>query len=246
MSEGALTAVAASEFDYGALEPAEAERVRSAAVNIRTKLKVATASVGSDLRAVKEMLGHGKFGDWLEAEFGWSDRTARNYIEYADFAQANPEIIANLAPTLVYRLAAKSTPEEARQQILDQVQAGGKVTIDAASRLIAETKERQKEASRRAGLTNEQREREDRNKRARKRREERADAEWQAREDDLRRQRENADKLAPIIARLIADDLEAQSLIDDCDAGHLGHRIVDLVARESSSPLVAIGARSLG
>lgn len=35
---------------------------------------------GRDLLLVKEKMGHGNFGTWLKREFGWSERTAQNYM----------------------------------------------------------------------------------------------------------------------------------------------------------------------
>lgn len=64
---------------------------------------------GRDLIAVKEKMAHGGFGAWLKQEFGWTDRTARNYMNAADAhdylaAQDCPdEAIALLSPTTLYR-----------------------------------------------------------------------------------------------------------------------------------------------
>ena len=39
--------------------------------------------IGYDLLRAKELLGHGKFHQWLAAEFAWSARTAQNFMNVA-------------------------------------------------------------------------------------------------------------------------------------------------------------------
>ena len=75
-------------------------------------------AVGNDLLAVKESLDHGQFGAWIRAEFGWTDRTARNFMAVAEQFGAKSEMISDLkiAPTAAYLLASPSAPDEARQE----------------------------------------------------------------------------------------------------------------------------------
>jgi hypothetical protein len=46
--------------------------------------------IGADLIRVKDALGHGRFSKWLQGEFGWTDRTARNYLRAAEVFSAFP------------------------------------------------------------------------------------------------------------------------------------------------------------
>jgi hypothetical protein len=69
-----------------------------------------------ELLAVKEALPHGQFLRWLRAEFGWPERTARNFMAVAEqFGKS--AIIAELPtqPTAAYLLAAPAVPDEARE-----------------------------------------------------------------------------------------------------------------------------------
>src|SRR5262249_20671786 len=69
-------------FNYDLLDTKVAEQVRSRADRIRERVKKTVAGiieVGNDLLAAKEALEHGRFGPWLKAEFGWSERTAQNF-----------------------------------------------------------------------------------------------------------------------------------------------------------------------
>ena len=66
-------------FDYSPLETKIAEQARTAADRIRGRLKKTLEDlieVGGELLAVKQALPHGQFGAWLQAEFGWTVRTA--------------------------------------------------------------------------------------------------------------------------------------------------------------------------
>src|ERR1051326_261900 len=110
--------VVAGGFDYSPLEAGVAEKARSAAARIREKVKRSVENiidVGNDLLAAKQVLPHGQFGLWLDAEFGWAERTARNFMVVAERFGAKSAIIADLPidPTAAYLLAAPSVPEQA-------------------------------------------------------------------------------------------------------------------------------------
>src|SRR5262249_25166727 len=86
-------------FDYAPLEASVAEQVRSAAERIREKVQRTLADlieVGDDLLAVKEAVGHGRFGAWLRAEFGWTERTARHLMAVAERFGPRSEMISDL------------------------------------------------------------------------------------------------------------------------------------------------------
>jgi len=64
-----------------------ADKVRSSAQKIRRMVQKTVEDiieVGNELLAVKEIVGYGNFGAWLRLEFGWTDRTARNFMAVAE------------------------------------------------------------------------------------------------------------------------------------------------------------------
>ena len=122
-----LTAV--SGFDYGGLETATANQIRSIADRIRTRAKDFYLEIGRDLIAAHDALGHGLFGKWLDAEFGWTDRTARNFMSAARLAESKSEIVSVLPATALYKLAAPSTPETVRDQIIARVENGESISV---------------------------------------------------------------------------------------------------------------------
>jgi hypothetical protein len=73
-------------FDYAALETALAKRTRATADRIRQMIRNSLENIieiGTELVAVKNALPHGQFGKWLDVEFGWSERTVRNFMAVA-------------------------------------------------------------------------------------------------------------------------------------------------------------------
>jgi len=133
-------------FDYSPLDTKIAEKARSAAERIRerlTKTLEDLIEVGSDLLAVKEALDHGQFGAWLRAEFGWAERTARNFMSVAErFGKSARVADLTIDPTAAYLLAAPSTPDEARQAAVERAEAGEHVTTAVAKEIVAETRKK--------------------------------------------------------------------------------------------------------
>ena len=85
----------------------------------------------------KERYGHGHWLPWLDREFGWTDRTALNFMRvYA--MSLKSEIISDLDLSLrdLYRLAAPSTPEEARTEVIERIEAGEHLDHDDIASII--------------------------------------------------------------------------------------------------------------
>jgi hypothetical protein len=139
-------------FDYAPLEAKTAEKVKEAADRIRETVKrtlEGIIEVGNQLLGVKEALPHGQFTRWLRAEFGWTERTARNFMAVAEQFGPKTEMISvlKIEPTAAYLLAAPSAPDEARQAAVERAEAGERITAKVAKEILA--KERKKPARRR-------------------------------------------------------------------------------------------------
>lgn len=90
---------------------------------------------------VKEKLPHGQFGSWLQIEFNWDIRTAQRFMAVAAMFKSDAvsflesDTVSGLssvdvdridiAPGALYLLAAKSTPKEIRQKILERAYSNG-------------------------------------------------------------------------------------------------------------------------
>src|SRR3954468_8151062 len=91
----------AQGFNYSALPADVAAAARAAADRIKGRHQRQIAAIietGRDLLAIKERLGHGWFLAWLQAEFAWTDRTARNYMQVVEQFADKTEIISDLPP----------------------------------------------------------------------------------------------------------------------------------------------------
>jgi hypothetical protein len=134
----------AQGFDYSALPADVANTARAAADRIKdrhSRTMAAIIEIGRDLLAIKEHLKHGQFLAWLQAEFRMTDRTAENYMLAATSFGDKVEIISNLPPTEVYRLASPSTPPSVRDAVLARLEAGERVEPVEVRALVRDAKE---------------------------------------------------------------------------------------------------------
>jgi hypothetical protein len=85
-------------------------------------------ATGLELIEAKGKLRHGKFKQWLRDEFAWTDRTARRYMTVAQVFGRKTDIVSVLPAQTLYRLAAPTTPQEVRDELLARVEAGERIT----------------------------------------------------------------------------------------------------------------------
>ncbi|MBV9385891.1 MAG: DUF3102 domain-containing protein [Chroococcidiopsidaceae cyanobacterium CP_BM_ER_R8_30] len=126
-------------FDYTSLDIKTSQFVQQQTGEIRGLMKRTTqsiAEIGHRLIEVKSQLGHGRFGDWLAAEFEWSQDTASNFINVAKRFGQNPKISEfNIAASALYLLAAPSTPITVCSEVLSRAEAGEAITYKKARAL---------------------------------------------------------------------------------------------------------------
>jgi len=134
-------------FDYSPLEAKIAEKVRLSADRIRERLKKTLEDlieVGNDLLVVKEALPHGQFLPWLRAEFGWSERTAQNFMSVAESFKSAKFGDLPIQPSAAYMLAAPAVPDSARQVAIEKAEAGEEITFSTAKEIVADAKKKGK------------------------------------------------------------------------------------------------------
>ena len=102
-------------FDYATLPVDAALNARAAAERIKLRLKRTVEDIieiGRELTAVKNDLPHGQFLPWISTEFEMSEDTAQNFLRvYERFGQKPNNSVFNFKPTILYALAAPSTPD---------------------------------------------------------------------------------------------------------------------------------------
>ncbi|EDQ31783.1 Protein of unknown function (DUF3102) [Hoeflea phototrophica DFL-43] len=136
-------------FDYSGISAAVAKEAEATAWRIRNRLSAHTIAIGSELLIIKKKLEHGKFGKWLEFHFGWTERTAQNYMNSATAFGSTPQVIDLLPLSTIYKLAAKKTPDTLRQLVIDEITRGETPDPKQIEKRIAKikTEARQKESS---------------------------------------------------------------------------------------------------
>ena len=118
-------------FDYDSLDQDNRLVIQQHTGEIRKRLRRSAQDVweiGQRLADVRSRLKYGQFLTWLKTEFGWSQRTAYNFINvYETFGDRFAKLATvDIATSVLYKLAAPSVPEELRTQVLDAAEAGKK------------------------------------------------------------------------------------------------------------------------
>ena len=131
-------------FDYEILSPKSRTLIQKCTVEIKERLRRTAQDiweVGQKLVKVRSQLNYGQFESWLSTEFGWSRRTAYNFINvYESFGEGADFSELDIATSALYKLAAPSTPESVRKQFLDKAQQGEKITHKNIKQALSATK----------------------------------------------------------------------------------------------------------
>lgn len=138
------------ELDWSGISAAAMSDVRDAAERIRARhgsIIDKILETGADLLRIKDMLGHGRFGPWLAAEFGWTDRTAGHYMSVAREFGHQPEVARLLQPSALYALAAKSTPLSLREEIIAEAKTGKAAEAADVKRRVAQVRDAERSKS---------------------------------------------------------------------------------------------------
>jgi hypothetical protein len=113
--------------------------VVEATARIRTRMARTAqdiVEIGRDLDMVKRRLGHGKFFEWIEAEFGMSRHSAERFMNVFNTFGGKTRTVRDLQPSVLYALAAPTTPEAVRTEAVAMAKAGKPVT----SKIVADLK----------------------------------------------------------------------------------------------------------
>jgi hypothetical protein len=125
-------------FSYDELDEEVALRVQEKTTLLRQFVQSTIEdliNVGRTLREVKAELEHGQFGRWLNSEFAWTDRTARNLMALSDAFSIHELEGLKIAPSALYVLA--DAPQAARTEALDQARSGKKLTATISRKIVS-------------------------------------------------------------------------------------------------------------
>jgi len=104
--------------------------------------------IGRRLTDAKRIAGHGNWLPWLEREFGWTDRTALNFMRVHELAMKS-ETVSDLDIPVrgLYLLAAPSTPDEARAQVIARAEGGEALSVADIARTVDEVRNKQRKTT---------------------------------------------------------------------------------------------------
>jgi Protein of unknown function (DUF3102) len=107
----------------------DAEFLREAAERIRVMMARDIIEIGRELIAVKDRVGHGNFLRWLDVEFEMSEPSAVRMMNVAREYGGKSFPVKDLKRSVLYELAAPSTPPEVRDKIERRVLAGENIAL---------------------------------------------------------------------------------------------------------------------
>src|SRR5262245_14339492 len=97
--------------------------------------------IGDRLSECKRICRHGKWLAWLEREFGWRVDTANRFIQLRKLSNQIPQVAEfDLPLSGLYLLAAPSTPDEARNEIIKRAEAGEPVGVSDIKETVEKAK----------------------------------------------------------------------------------------------------------
>lgn len=121
-----------------ALTITQQTRLDDIAQTVRASHRRAAAemiAIGEALIEALEIL-HGGFEQWVEDECDISRRLARNFIYIAGRFRDRPAIIAGVPSTIVYSLAAPSTPDAVIDEVVNRVKDGESLRVKDVQAMI--------------------------------------------------------------------------------------------------------------
>lgn len=130
-------------YDYDRLPEAERPRAIQAAQTIKPRLKRSAEDIfviGAELNAVKDAFPHGEFSAWLDAEFGLSQRMAQRFMSVAARLIHKSDKLSLLSPSVLYLLAAPSTPAAAIVQVEALLDAGEHPPLTHVTQIVEESR----------------------------------------------------------------------------------------------------------
>ncbi len=137
---------------FGPLAAAEVALAEHAKAirDLRKRVGEDINEIGQRLVECKRLLGHGNWLPWLQQQFGWSVATAERFI--AVHKRLGAKIVnltnLNIGVSSLYLLAAPSTPEDARIEVIERIGDGEPLTNAQVEEIVAEHKKPTRSPSR--------------------------------------------------------------------------------------------------
>lgn len=134
--------VVQTTFNYAALAPDTRTIVEAATDRLHVlerKTGEQIIEIGKVLLQVKVDIPHGQFLPWLDAEFGWTERHARRFMDVAEHFKSDKLSDLKMAPSALYLLASNNVSDDIRIEFTEIAAAGHKVTHKDVKKRLART-----------------------------------------------------------------------------------------------------------
>jgi hypothetical protein len=125
-------------FSYSDVSPELADECRERARRIRTNIDIRNKSgveIGLDLMQMKEKLGHGQFGGWIELEFDMSVRSAQVIMGIAKTFKNAESAFLNFPRQVLLELSHAPDPQEALEEANERKESGETLTAKQAKEI---------------------------------------------------------------------------------------------------------------
>jgi len=136
------------------------ERLETIAKDIETTHTKAVLHIAAQLAEARDIFCYrrdeGGFGGWVETRLRYSRSTAYNLLSIHERFGGEKDLskcLDTFHASILYRLAAPSTPKEACDQIIERAQAGETVPVAEVKRVIKDAKGRKRPPKRRSTTT---------------------------------------------------------------------------------------------
>lgn len=130
-------------YDYSQLDAETRLVVEQKTTEIRDRMGRAAQNIveiGQRLIDVKAKLPDQQFSSWLRDEFNWGRTTAYRMMWVAEKMGCSNLEQAQIGPSALYLLADPSTPDEIRDQFIEQAKSGEPVTHAAVKAAVTAAK----------------------------------------------------------------------------------------------------------
>jgi Protein of unknown function (DUF3102) len=129
------------EFDYDEIDVEDRGYVKERAVKIRATAKKTAKGIimiGQWLTEAKAKLPHGAWLPWLRTEFGWSERTARRFMQVAEACKSATVADLDIDVSTLYLVTSPKTPEPVVKEIIKRAEKGEPMTKAKAEAVLKE------------------------------------------------------------------------------------------------------------
>lgn len=136
-----------TDFDYLQIPGEDRSFVKQRALSIHETARRTAEGIiriGQWLTEVKERLEHGQWLPWLKGEFGWSHDTASRFMRVYQAVKLRNLRNLNLDVSALYLIAAPSTPEPVKREVVERAERGEPMTRAKAIEVLQDYQSRVK------------------------------------------------------------------------------------------------------